>query len=428
VTERSDVLVIGGGVIGLACALALLEEGSSVRLVERDTLGSGASHGNLGMIMPSHALPLTRPGMMRDLLRWMWRSDSPVLVRPSLDPLFFAWGLRFARSCRREAMLGIMRGRQALLESSRDLYVELVGSEELDCEWEPCGLLEVFERAESMEATEPSHDLLEGIGVHAEVLDHDGLMNLEPALRDDVYGGRLHLRDARLRPEKLVAELGRVVRAKGAAVVEGTVVSGFDTRAGRVCAVMTDAGRFEAEHFVVAAGAWSAKLCRPLGLRLPVQPGKGYSITTSRPGPCPRRGVVFHEANMAVTPWESGYRMGGTMEFGGFDERLSRPRLEALRAGARRYLRAPFGEQTSEEWCGFRPMTPDELPILSRVPRYPNTVVATGHGMMGVSMAPATAKLVAEMVAGREPFLDVTPYSLARFGAKHYRARHGQAH
>jgi D-amino-acid dehydrogenase len=392
--ERADVIVVGGGVIGLACANALLDAGRSVRIVEQETVGSGASHGNCGLITPSHALPLNRPGMVRKALRWMWRADSPILVRPRLDFEFLAWGLRFARNCRVDRMRATMRGRAQLLETSRDLYVELIDKEGLACEWETLGLLEIFATGKAREAAEPTSRLLEEHGIRAEPVEAEKLLEFEPALRDGLAGGRWFPRDAQVRPEQLVSELARIVRAKGARIDEGCAVRSLN--------------ELRARNVVLATGARAPELCR-----VPIQPGKGYSVTAARPDPCPKLPLLLHESNMGITPWRSGYRLAGTMEFAGFDDRLRRPRLDALHAGARRYLRHGPVEAT-EEWCGWRPMTPDELPIIDRLPRHPNVLCALGHGMMGVSMAPATARLITDMVVGAEPFVDPAPYSLAR--------------
>ena len=413
-SDRVDVLVIGGGVIGLACANALLDAGRSVRVLERERPGSGASEGNCGLITPGHALPLTRPGMVGKVLRWMLRSDSPIYVRPRLDWDFYRWAWRAARSCRPESMLATLRGRARLLESSRDLYVELLEGNGLSCEWQPAGLLEVFATEEAMEETEPERRLLEENGIGAELLDREELSRREPALRDGMAGACWYERDAHLRPDALVSELARVVRGKGGRIDEGCPVSGLAIEGGRVTAVSALDGERRAGHYVLAAGAWSPRLGRSLGARLPVQPGKGYSITFTRPEPCPRHPLLLREANMAVTPWESGYRIGGTMEFSGFDKRLTRARLDALHAGTRRFLKHPH-LPSGEEWCGFRPMTPDELPIIGPLPGISNALAATGHGMMGVSMAPATGRLVAEMIEGVETFVDPAPYSPARW-------------
>ena len=414
-TERTDVIVVGGGVIGLASALELLEAGRSVRLVERSHLGAGASDGNCGLITPSHALPLTQPGTVRQVLKGMWRASSPVLVRPRLDLGLLAWGLRFARRCNERSMMEAMNGRRALLDLSRALFPELVEREGLAVEWETLGLMEVFASEQARAAAEPVQRLLADHGIRSEPFEHDALLAREPALRDDVAGGSWYPEDAQLRPEALVRELARVVEAKGAIIEVATPVHGIETGNGRARGITTANGTIEADHLVLATGAWSPELGRQLGLRLPVQPGKGYSITMTRPEPCPTVPLLLSDANMGVTPWPSGYRLAGTMEFAGFDAALRRARLDALVKGARRFLREPLGEQ-GVEWCSWRPMCADELPIIDRAPRFPNVVVATGHGMMGVSMAPATAKLVAQLVTGAEPCVDPAPYALARFG------------
>ncbi|HJU25627.1 MAG TPA: FAD-dependent oxidoreductase, partial [Rhodanobacteraceae bacterium] len=167
---------------------------------------------------------------------------------------------------------------------------------------------------------------------------------------------------------------------------------------------------------VLALGAWSPRVARQLGMRLPIQPGKGYSITTSRPDPAPQRPLVLREPGVCVTTWPSGFRLGSTMEFAGYDDTLNRTRLEALRRGARAYLHAPFGDEVQEEWWGWRPMCVDEVPLIGTTNRWRNLVLATGHGMMGVSMSAATGELVAALMGGGEPAIDPLPYSPSRFG------------
>lgn len=410
-----DVLVIGGGVIGLASAHALLGAGRGVRLLDRGPLGSGASHGNSGLITPSHALPLSRPGMLRKTLGWMLRSDAPVLVRPRLDLDLLRFGLRFARSSRPGAMRASLRGRALLLDGSRALYSALVAEEGLDCEWEERGLLLVFATEEARAAEEASHTLLAEHGLVAESLDPQALLAREPALRDDLAGGTFFPQDAHLRPDWLVRELGRIVRARGGQVEERCEVRGFLLDQGRVVGVRTADGERRAHSVVIATGALAPRLARELGLRLPVVPGKGYSLTCPRPDPCPRLPMILDEAAMGVTPWPSGLRLGGTVELAGQDLTLRPERLEVLRAGARRFLRAMPPDEGVERWCGLRALTPDELPIIDRAPRHPNVFIATGHGRMGVSMAPATGKLVAELVTQAAPHVDPAPYSLARF-------------
>lgn len=412
---EEEVVIIGGGVVGLAAANALLEAGRAVRVVERSKVGAGASRGNCGLVTPSHALPLTRPGMVRKVLGWMFREDSPIYVRPRLDLEFLAWSIRFAGNCRPGGLMNAIQGRSALLESSRDLYVEWISRDALDCEWEAGGLIEVFATDEGAHAEEETHRILAEHGVETEILDSKELLEREPALREGMAGGAVYPRDAQLRPDRLVSELARVVREKGGRIDEGSDVVALEREGGRVRSVVTGSRKYAASHVVLAAGAWSPTLARAFGVKLPIQAGKGYSITIPRPDPCPRHPLLLVEANMAVTPWPSGLRLGGTMELSGRNELVRRSRIDALRAGAERFLRAPLEEGRAEEWVGWRPMTPDELPILGPSPRDANVVLATGHGMMGISMAPATAKIVAELVTKGTAETDLSPYSPDRF-------------
>ena len=177
----------------------------------------------------------------------------------------------------------------------------------------------------------------------------------------------------------------------------------------------TAQGELAADLFVVAAGAWTPLLNEQLGCRVPIQPGKGYSLTMPRPAVCPKIPLIFPETRVAVTPFQSGYRLGSTMEFAGYDESIRPERLQLLKDGATGYLQEPYCEPVLEEWFGWRPMTYDSLPIIDRSPKYDNVMIAAGHNMLGLSMAPATGKLVAELVEGNSPHIDPKPYRVSRF-------------
>jgi D-amino-acid dehydrogenase len=201
----------------------------------------------------------------------------------------------------------------------------------------------------------------------------------------------------------------------GVDIREQTAFTGFRTRTGRATAAETTTGAVPADAFVVATGAWTPLLFHALGVRIPIQPGKGYSVTFSGAAGTPGRPCLFEEARMVATPWEDGFRLGGTMEFSGFDDTLPRARIEALLRGARCYLAAFDPGRVEEQWAGWRPMTWDGVPVVDRLPRRPNVVVAAGHNMMGLTMAPAPGRLVAEMISGERPHVDPAPYRLSRF-------------
>lgn len=414
-SSSTDVLIVGGGVIGLACAHYLLQSGRGVTVLDRGCIGGGSSHGNCGTLTPSHAPPLAAPGTLGKALRWMLRPDAPLYVAPRFDPALWRWLWRFARRCNQRDWLSAARAKAALLHASRTLIETLVRDQRLDCEFAADGLLYAFREARAFEGTIAERDALAELGIASEVWDAATLREREPALREDLVGGVWLPGDASLRPDRYVAELARIVRAAGGTIVEDCAVKGFHRDGARITAVTTTQGEFDAREILLATGAWSPLIAKPLGIALPIQPGKGYSITYDAPALLPRRPLVLKERSVCVTAWGSGFRLGSTMEFSGYDERLNRTRLDALERASREYLREPVGTVKREEWFGWRPMTWDDLPILGRAPGCENLWLATGHGMLGVSMSAITGLLLSELITGRAPSLDIAAYSAQRF-------------
>jgi D-amino-acid dehydrogenase len=419
-SSSADVIVVGGGVIGLACAHYLLQSGRSVTVIERGRVGCGSSHGNCGTLTPSHAPPLAAPGAIGKALRWILQPDAPLYVAPRIDPALWRWLWRFARRCNQRDWLQAAQGRAALLHASRMLIETLIREEQLQCEFAADGVLYAFRDAHAFEGTLAERDALADLGIASEVWDAATLRMREPALREEIVGGMWLPGDASLRPDRYVAELARIVRAAGGTVIEDCAVDGFLRDGARLLGVATVQGgvasqQIGAREILLATGAWSPAFGKELGIALPIQPGKGYSITYDAPALMPRRPLVLKERSVCVTAWDSGFRLGSTMEFSGYDERLNRTRLDALERASRDYLREPVGAVKREEWFGWRPMTWDDLPILGRAPGLDNLWLATGHGMLGVSMSAITGLLLSEQVTGRAPSLDMTPYSAQRF-------------
>ncbi len=410
------MLILGGGVVGLACAWFLLEAGRSVTVLEQGTVGCGSSHGNCGTLTPSHAAPLATPGVLGTALRWLFKADAPLHIKPSLDPALLRWLATFAGRCNWQAFDQAVKAKTPLLLRSRALIEELVHKEGLDCEFEALGTMNVFGEARHFEQACVLQERLASVGLVADVLDAQATLACEPALKPGVAGALFHPGDAQLRPDRYVAELARVVRAKGGVVVEHARVERIEREGARIAKVIASNGEFGGRDVVLALGSWSPTLARQLGIRLPIQPGKGYSITYTRPDRCPRIPMTLKEPSVCVTAWGSGYRLGSTMEFSGYDSRLNRARLDALKRGAEQFLHEPQGPRVVEEWYGWRPMTPDDLPVIGRAPGIDNLVLATGHGMLGVTMSAGTGMLVGEIVSGKSPSIDIVPFSVARFG------------
>lgn len=411
-----QVIVIGGGVIGAACAYYLAKTGWKVTVVDRAAFGMGCSHANCGLICPSHLLPLAEPGAAWKGFKSLFQKNSPLRIKPSFDVSLWWWLWKFAGRCNTSAMMETAHACQTLLQSSRHLYEDLIGRKRLDCEWQKRGLLFVFKSHEEMEEYAKTDRLLtESFGMPAIRYDEGAVSRLEPALKPKLAGGWYYEHDAQLRPDKLMSSWQQVLQSKGVAIREQCEVTGFRREGGKARAIVTQAGEQAADAFVVAAGALTPLLRKELGCPIPIQPGKGYSITMPRPKICPSIPLLFPETRVGVTPMQSGYRLGSTMEFAGYDTTLDRARLDLLKEGAKPYLLEPFREPVEEEWFGWRPMTYDGKPIIDRSPLMENVVIAAGHSMLGVSMSPGTGRLVAELLAGTPPHINPEPFSLRRF-------------
>ncbi len=346
----------------------------------------------------------------------MFARNSPFRIRPGLNLSLWRWLLAFARRCNPADMMESARGIQPLLNSSRALYEALV-RDGLDCEWQTRGLLFVFQSPEGMKHYAATDELLrKEFDAPARPFFGDDICQFEPALKPGLGGGWLYESDAHLRPDRLMQSWRRLLEARGVEMREDCPVQGFARAGSRAVAVRTEKGEIGADAFVLAAGAWSPFLNDHLGCRIPIQPGKGYSLTTTRPARCPQVPMIFEEHRVAVTPMPSGYRLGSMMEFVGYDTSIAPRRMDYLREAAGHYLDEPAGEQVVETWFGWRPMTADSRPIIGPSPSLGNVIIAAGHNMLGLSMAPATGRLVAELLSGQPTHLDVESYSPRRFG------------
>ncbi|MDE0193386.1 MAG: FAD-dependent oxidoreductase [Gammaproteobacteria bacterium] len=410
------VAIVGAGIVGIACAHYLAESGHTVTVIDQDRIGGGCSHGNAGHICASHVLPLNEPGNLRAALLSLVNPRAPFRVRPQWRPELFRWFWEFARRCNHRHALVAGRALKSILDASAREYEALFQGGGLDAGWQPLGLLYVLRTRRGMERFAAQDAMLrDAFGVGATRLEGSELVEFDPALRPGLAGGFHYEGDAFLRPDALTANWAGFLKRRGVIFEESRRLLSVETAGGKITRLVTDAGEETADHYVFALGAWSTEFAADLDCPIPVEPGKGYSITTTRPGKCPRYALLFAEHRLAATPFEDGFRLGSMMEFAGFDATIPPRRIRQLVDSAKHYLHEPVGDRVLETWSGWRPMTWDSLPLIGRVPGLGNAVLATGHHMLGMTMAPATGRLVAEIIGERSTRIDPAPFSPARF-------------
>ncbi|HEY2148931.1 MAG TPA: FAD-dependent oxidoreductase, partial [Pirellulales bacterium] len=290
------VIVVGGGVVGAACSHFLRQRGIAVTLIERGDFGRGCSHGNCGYVSPSHVLPIAGPGALWRTLKTLLKKNSPVKVRWRLNPAMWRWFWQFAGRCNQHDMIAAGHAIQALLNSSRSLYDELIGPTLTDVEWEPSGLLFVLRSQRWMDHyAETDHLLRSEFGLAAKRYDSSALLELEPALLPGCAGAWLYENDGRLRPDKLMLAWRRALEQEGVEIRERCELQDLVVDGRVVRRAITTSGELDADHVVVATGAWTPQLRRLLRCAIPIKPGKGYSVTMPRPSLCPRFPMIFEE-------------------------------------------------------------------------------------------------------------------------------------
>ena len=415
-TYQDRVVVVGAGIVGIACAHYLRRAGFDVTVIDKGTVGGACSHANCGYISPSHVAPLTEPGAFKVAMKSLLKPDSPFRVKPTLNPQLLNWMWQFARRCNHGQVLSAGKHLHSILDASLEEYRTLIPELRLDCQWKQNGLLFVFKSDDAMSAYgKDARMLSDHFDVSFEQIDGSKLAEFEPGLRSDLAGAFHYPGDASVRPDLLNREWYEQLRRDGVEFMENCDLQSVRTTGSSIDAVCTSRGDLTAKHYVFAMGAWSNHWARQLKCRLPVQPGKGYSITMRRPESSPRHPMLFPEKKVGVSPFDDGFRLGSMMEFVGFDATIPARRIQQLRDSARPYLVASVDGEPQETWFGWRPMTFDSLPIIGPIANLSNACLATGHNMLGLSMAPSTGRLVAELLTGQTPHIDPFGYRPDRF-------------
>ncbi|MDG2214775.1 MAG: FAD-dependent oxidoreductase [Verrucomicrobiota bacterium] len=406
--SKHDVVIVGGGVIGLCCGWYLSAAGRKVTILHRDPSRKEAcSDENAGMVVPSHFIPLAAPGVISQGLKWMLNPKSPFYMKPRLDPALWSWCWKFFRHANSKHVENSKHLLSTISLESRRLFVEL--AEELDFELTTNGLMMLCKTEEGLEEEAKVAAMAKEVGVEAEVCDAKRVGELDPDIQMGVAGGVWFNQDCHLDPLVFLEKLREGIRSRGGIFLDAECTS-FAQRNGRIASIETRTGEFqEAEHVIIAGGAWTPDLTRQLGLSIPMQGGKGYSLTLKKPAELPRLCSLLKEARVAVTPMGGKLRVGGTMEICGTDLSVNQTRLQGVIEGFCDFFPAftPGDFTGLDAWSGLRPCTPDGLPCIGPVPGLQNVTIATGHSMLGLSLGPVTGQIVAKMMDQTSPDLDI---------------------
>jgi D-amino-acid dehydrogenase len=417
-----DVLVIGAGVVGLFCAYHLRLSGATVTVVERGTVGGpqSCSYGNTGFVGTQGAAPLAEPGVLGQGLRWLLDSRSPFYIRPRLDAELLSWLWHFRRACNDEDFRAGFLILLELKQRSIAILREICARGELAGTFTERGMLVAFRTQAGFDKASRGVPAMVANGVPLRILDAAGLSAVEPAAEFDIRGALFNSEGAYLHVPEFVVAFARLLESMGVQIHQRAEVVGFDVAGRAVVRVRTARGDFRPADTVIAAGTWSAQCARELNLRLKMQPAKGYSVTVATPPGAPRLPVLLSEGKVAVVPLGDRLRFGGTLELAGLDSAVSRRRVDGILRTVHAYLPGlgQPGTEILETWAGFRPCTPDSLPFLGRAEPYRNLSVACGHGYIGMGLAPAGGRLIAQIIAGQRPDMELAPFLVSRYGRR----------
>ena len=413
---KKEIIIVGGGIIGLSCAYFLNKSGHKVTVIDQSKMDGGASYVNAGYLAPSHMIPLAAPGVMKQGIKWMFRSESPFYVKPRMNSALMAWGWKFYKAANQQQADRAMPVLRDISLFSKQLYQEL-STDWADFNYEEKGLLMLFQSAKMAEEEEHLGQLAKKMGLQVDFLDRDGVQKLESGVEVNAIGGVHYKSDAHLYPNKLMAFLHKELVDLKVEFRSNTEIIALESGPGKITQIITKKEAIRVENVVIASGAWSAQLAKMADEKLHLLPGKGYSFTQTTPKNRPTIPSILCEGKVAVTPMGTDLRFGGTMEITHVkDDSINRKRV----AGIVNTINAFYPELEVEVppnekiWKGFRPCAADGLPYIGRSQRHSNLYYATGHGMMGLSLAPATGKLIEQLITESTTELNTDPFRINR--------------
>jgi len=414
-----NVVVIGGGVMGLSSAFYLHQAGHKVIVLDKGDFLDNCSYGNAGYVCPSHFIPLATPGIIWQGLKWMLNSRSPFYVKPSLNGSLIDWGLKFVKSANKKHVEDSAVPLRDIAVFSQQLYKTWMDLPGFDFAYEHKGLLEIFQTQAMAEHAQHTVEKGKALGLDVELLSYEELQKLEPQTKINGLGAIFFKCDAHLYPNKLMNSLLTYLKQQGVQLISGEEATGFEKTNNAITKVSTAKNSYEADEVVIATGAWSREIAALLETKIPLMPGRGYSITLENSKYKFNHPAVLMEGRVAITPMDGNkIRFGGTMEVVSTKTPPRYERVEGILKAVKNFL-PEFDiamPSTDKLWYGYRPCSADGLPYIGRISRFKNVVVATGHAMIGLSLGPGTGKLVSELVDDKQTSVDLTPFAVERFG------------
>jgi len=413
-SERHHVTVIGAGIVGMACAVALLRDGHRVTVLDPDEPGANTSFGNAGGISNHNCIPMAGPGIIKQVPKWLLDPLGPLAIRPAYLPKLLPWLLRFVAAGTRARI-------KDQSEALRSLYHPVVEEHLALAKWVGCpelfhrnGALYVYETEAAFQGAAANREIMRGFGIELQELNGDELRQLEPSLspmfvRATFFPNGAHCAN----PGGYVERIADAFRRGGGEIL-ARKVNGFEIGTDGVRRIRTDGGDMEADRIVISAGAWSHRLTAQLGDAFPLESERGYHMTLPHSNVETRRPISFVERRFMCTPMDMGFRLAGTVEFSGLEAPPNYDRSDQLIAHAKRAF-ASIDTTDGSRWMGQRPATPDSLPVIGRATRHDKVVYAFGHGHLGLTGSAVTAKHVADLVAGRTPSIDLSPFRVDRY-------------
>ena len=413
----AEILIIGAGIIGLSSAYYLRKQGHQVVILDKGDLQDNCSFGNAGMIVPSHFVPLAAPGMISQGIRWMLNSKSPFYVKPSLNKDLVSWGLKFMKYANDAHVASSAEPLRDLSLLSKQLYEDLAKEPGFDFGLVNNGILAFYKTEKAAE--EEAHLAAAGrkLGLDMVVLNAEECKALQPELELDVLGAVHYKCDAHLYPGKLMKALMNFLSKDGVKIIRNHEVTDIESEGNRITKVWTGDKAWNADHYVLATGSFSPALAKMAGIKLSIMPGKGYSFMEDDPDQKMTIPALLCEARVAITPMNGQIRYGGTMELAKMNDKVNLKRVEGILESIPKYFTnlKPKMPQVDKIWYGFRPASPDGLPYIGRNTRLSNLVIATGHGMMGLGLGPATGLLVSQLINETKPAMNLHSFNPSRF-------------